>query len=333
MKVGKMRSSFGKVNTLHNHVLPWTDRPLVTENLLGGEEGISDAGISVSRLIPNPLAFLEATGEVFSRRLARSSRRPTRGDLTYVGQLRGYHDLTESTNLDLGGSFAYGHNVRAAPTATTRLFGVDVDPPLAAAAARDLQARSSAARELVWSRRDEPAAPRERAFGTYVSGDYQFARRWFAGARYDCSGRAADATSSDKGGSLLLTYWPSEFSQVRGQYRRTRLRRGHDGQRVPLPVPVLDRRARRASVLTEAQCDVTAALDSPTIVRARWRLARRGAAQLQASSPPPKISPRSPARSAATRSNVECARPRLPGSALRRGQAELHPQAPRAPTC
>jgi hypothetical protein len=25
----------------------------------------------------------------------------------------------------------------------------------------------------------------------------------------------------DTGGSLILTYWPSEFSQVRGQYRRT----------------------------------------------------------------------------------------------------------------
>ena len=27
VKVGKMRAAFGKVNTLHNHVLPWTDRP------------------------------------------------------------------------------------------------------------------------------------------------------------------------------------------------------------------------------------------------------------------------------------------------------------------
>ena len=26
-KAGKMRSAFGKVNTLHNHVLPWIDRP------------------------------------------------------------------------------------------------------------------------------------------------------------------------------------------------------------------------------------------------------------------------------------------------------------------
>ncbi len=27
-----------------------------------------------------------------------------RGDLSYVGHLRGYHDITESTNIDLGGS-------------------------------------------------------------------------------------------------------------------------------------------------------------------------------------------------------------------------------------
>jgi hypothetical protein len=30
----------------------------------------------------------------------------------------------------------------------------------------------------------------------------------------------------DKGPSLLLTYWPSEFSQIRGQYRRTNYAEG-----------------------------------------------------------------------------------------------------------
>ena len=39
LKAGKMRASFGKVNTLHAHTLPWTDRPLVTRNLVGGDEG------------------------------------------------------------------------------------------------------------------------------------------------------------------------------------------------------------------------------------------------------------------------------------------------------
>ena len=65
-KVGKMRSAFDKVNLMHNHVLPWVDRPLVTTNLVGGEDGIDDTGISLERIIPAPKGiFLEATGQVF----------------------------------------------------------------------------------------------------------------------------------------------------------------------------------------------------------------------------------------------------------------------------
>ena len=37
-KVGKMRSAFGKANTMHNHVLPWVDRPLVKQQP-GGRRG------------------------------------------------------------------------------------------------------------------------------------------------------------------------------------------------------------------------------------------------------------------------------------------------------
>ncbi len=54
LKVGKMRAEFGKVNTIHNHALPFIDRPLVTNNLVGGEDGIDDAGISLSRFLPAP---------------------------------------------------------------------------------------------------------------------------------------------------------------------------------------------------------------------------------------------------------------------------------------
>jgi hypothetical protein len=57
---------------------------------------------------------------------------------------------------------------------------------------------------------------------TDANGDYQFARRWFAGLRYDRSTRADDATILDTGMAAVLTFWPSEFSQMRGMYRRTR---------------------------------------------------------------------------------------------------------------
>jgi hypothetical protein len=231
MRVGKMRAAFGKVNSLHNHVLPWTDRPIVTNNLVGGEDGIDDAGFSVARLIPAGPLFLEATGQVFrgdsGESLFKSSER---GDLSYVGHLRAYHDITESTNIDLGASYSYGHNpagiVRDVDIGrfTTQLFGGDVTlrwRPLTRAIYHQFVGRS----EFIWSDHGQFAGrlrrTRERSMGYYASGDYQFARRWFVGGRYDRSERADDASLLDKGASAVLTYWPSEFSQVRGQYRRT----------------------------------------------------------------------------------------------------------------
>jgi hypothetical protein len=222
LRVGKMRAAFGKVNTLHNHVLPWTDRPLVTQNLVGGEDGIDDAGLSLSRIIPAPKGiFLEGTAQLFrgdSDNLFRSFRR---SDVSTVEHLRAYRDISESTNLDLGASYARGHSV-IGPDVVNQLYGVDATvrwKPLRRAIYHSFVGRS----EFIWSRIGQPSAV-QTLFGYYVSGDYQFARRWFAGGRFDRSERlgALRAPLQDTGGSAVLTYWPSEFSQIRAQLRRTR---------------------------------------------------------------------------------------------------------------
>src|SRR5262249_53610388 len=54
LKVGKFKAQFGKINTLHAHVLPWADVPLPMQNLLGGEDGWNDAGVSLSKILPLP---------------------------------------------------------------------------------------------------------------------------------------------------------------------------------------------------------------------------------------------------------------------------------------
>jgi hypothetical protein len=228
VKAGKMRAAFGKVNTLHTHVLPWADRPLVINNLLGGEEGISDAGVSVARLIPIGNVFFEATGQVFRGDAAEGelykSSKP--GDLSYVGHLRGYVDFTESTNLDFGASYSQGHNAAGivddvdVGRFTTGLFGVNATfrwRPLTRAIYRQFVART----EYVRSHRDQFDGL-QKADGFFVSGDYQFARRWWMGGRLDQSDRATDASLLDRGQSFMLTFRPSEFSQLRGQYRRTK---------------------------------------------------------------------------------------------------------------
>lgn len=299
LKAGKMRANFGKINALHNHVLPWIDRPLITFNLLGGDPaesdaGIKDAGLSVSRIIPGFAGlFIEATGEVYrgssgscelfgqSSCLFSATRR---SDVSTIDHLRIYRDISESTNLEVGGSYARGYNEINRETQLfitpegdvafttardlhgknfiTQLFGIDATlrwKPLRRAIYHSFLARA----EFDWSRRDDiqggitPGFPlivfgsplgssnicldgrngggcfrsgdlrtTLKAHGFYTSADYQLGRRWFVGGRFDWSQRGRDPNAHDSAESLILTYWPSEFSQVRGQIRRTNYAEG-----------------------------------------------------------------------------------------------------------
>jgi len=229
LKVGKMRADFGKVNTIHNHALSFIDRPLVTNNLVGGEDGIDDAGFSLSRFLPAPKDwFLEGTAQVFrgdSDELFKAARRQ---DVSVVGHLRAYRDLSESTNLDLGVSYARGHNNAGVGTIfdpsrfLTNLYSVDATlrwKPLRRAIYHSFLFRN----EFFWSARDQVSPAdffqTQHAFGLYSDAEYRANRRWTIGGRFDRSGHAANANLTDTGFSAILTYWPSEFSQIRGQYR------------------------------------------------------------------------------------------------------------------
>src|SRR5262249_23910153 len=154
--------------------------------------------------------------------------------------LRFYRDLNESTNVDLGGSFARGRSYLG--DGWNQIYGADATlrwKPLRRSIYHSFVGRS----ELVWSRtllnplQTGPFLRRPiiTPFGFYVSGDSQLGRRWMIGARFDrsqrgpcvptnpvtistCNGDFSLAPTQllqDTGGSLLLTYQPSEFSQIR----------------------------------------------------------------------------------------------------------------------
>jgi hypothetical protein len=224
LKVGKKRADFGKVNTIHNHALPFIDRPLVTNNLVGGEDGIDDAGFSLSRFLPAPKDwFLEGTAQVLRGDSASVFRASRREDVSVVGHVRAYRDLSESTNLDLGISYARGHNANGSDF-LTNLYSADATlrwKPLRRAIYHSFLFRT----ELFWSARDQLSSTvpnlfqTQHAFGFYSDAEYRLNRRWTLGGRFDRSGHANNASLTDTGFSTILTYWPSEFSQIRGQYR------------------------------------------------------------------------------------------------------------------
>jgi hypothetical protein len=236
LKAERMRAPFGKVNALHTHALPSADRPLVSTNLVGGEEGFTDEGMSLSHLVNNPHVFLEFTGEVY-RGASPVFQSEAQSDLAYLGRARAYRDITESTNIDVGTSVAFGK--AAVPgedpllfsTHNRRLIGVDATfryRPLRRAIYRRLNLRT----ELIWNRQDLPDSEVVDSFGFYALGEYQFARRWYIGGRLDRSGRQFEADAIDDGGAVFVTFWPSEFSQVRGQYRRINYFGGLKGNEV-----------------------------------------------------------------------------------------------------
>jgi hypothetical protein len=220
VKVGRMRTFFGKTNTLHLHVLPWPDEPLNVTTMLGGEEGWIGTGLSVARIVPLPAdTFSEATLQVFRGDAEGLFAAQKRSDLAYNGHYRVFRDLTESVNLDTGLSYADGPN-DTEPGARTRLQAFDATlrwKPLQTATYRSATFRS----ELFRSDREQPGAD-PVAWGGFVSGDYQLAKRWFVGARYEQAEHPDDPALKDTGVAGLLTFWPSEFSQLRGELRRRR---------------------------------------------------------------------------------------------------------------
>ena len=217
-KAGKTKATFGKANTWHTHMRPWADQPLMVTRFLG-EEGLADVGLSVSKAIDNPFgAFIEATGEIYSGDVEGTFGRASNNDLLYNAHLKFFRDLGENSNLEVGTSFTRGTLPEG--VASNGLAGVDVTyrwKPLARSHYQSLIARVEA---LANDRGDLE----DTLYGGYASLDYQLARRWFVGVRFDRADRFdEDALFRDDAISGTITFWPSEFSQVRGQVRRTRL--------------------------------------------------------------------------------------------------------------
>lgn len=228
-KAGKTKATFGKANTWHTHQRPWIDQPMILTRFLG-EEGVADVGVSVSKSIGNRFgAFVEATGEVYGGSIEGTMfERETDNDLLYNAHLKAFKDLGENSNIEIGASWMRGTSVFGGHN---RLSGIDLTyrwKPLDRSIYRSFIARV------------EGVANRTDGFdhtlrGFYASADYQFARRWHAGVRLDGAdydaryvlGASPDfGVNRDHAVSATLSFWPSEFSQIRGQVRRSRFENG-----------------------------------------------------------------------------------------------------------
>lgn len=227
LKAGKFKGAFGKFNLTHTPETSFADRPLAHEAYLG-EEGLASAGAGLSWHIPNPWLLLNLDAQAFT--MPEAAETPAfdkaERDLLYIGRLGGYYDLTEAANLSFGGSCARGAAGRefdavtaSSSTLSSRLYGLDLtyrwkNPRRAIYRSLFWQT------EFLWNRREITSGSYENTKGYFSHLEYQFARRWRAGGRYDWTQAPGGGSAHESGGLVYLTFMPSEFSLLSLQGRR-----------------------------------------------------------------------------------------------------------------
>src|SRR5438477_7881759 len=106
VKMGQMRTRFGWSNQIHEHDLPWIDRPNVLRNFFGGE-GVTEKGVEVT-IVPDLPFYLEGLVGVFNGDNETAFGRGSLRDPLLTARLRTFFELTDTQAIQLGISGASG---------------------------------------------------------------------------------------------------------------------------------------------------------------------------------------------------------------------------------
>ena len=207
-RFGRFKTTFGKANPVHIHALPWVEYPLVIQNYFG-HEGLSGDGVGVGWLVPNPWdRYIELTYEVINNDSSLFAGKET-DDFVHSFHLKNFFDLSDATTLEAGVSFATAPNDEGHGGNRTMVEGVDLTlkwrPPQAA------RYKAFTWQTEVLAAQADLRGGQETTGGMYTAADYQFARRWVVGARYDYSQLPFSSSLHEHGYSTYLTFLQSEY--------------------------------------------------------------------------------------------------------------------------
>jgi len=222
LKMGQMRNRFLYSNFIHEHDLPWPDRPNVLRNFLG-EDGLVEKGAELT-WVPDLPFYLEVLGGAFNgdNNTAFGERKLNKPLAT--GRVRTFFELTDTSAIQIGGSVAHG---LTAQNLRSTIAGYDLKykyrpegwlHPLLTLGSEGLY---SIRRVNVISEVDGHGEKRTRnRFGWYTYGEFQPFKQWAAGFRFDSTQFPVNP-GREWSEEPYLTYWPSEFLRFRLAYKHT----------------------------------------------------------------------------------------------------------------
>ena len=228
VKLGQMRNRFGWSNVIHEHDLPWIDRPDVYRVFLG-EEGLKEKGVE-GTWVPDFLPFyVQVLGGVFN---GDNETAFGRGLLTHplaTGRVMTFFDLTDTQALQVGASVANGET---AERLRSTLLGFDLKykfrpegwlHPLLTLGSEGIYSIRRTERGVDVDGDGSPDLFQKQtrnSFGWYGWGELQPWRRWAFGVRYD-STQFPDAPGYQWAVEPYVTFYPSEFLRFRMAYKHT----------------------------------------------------------------------------------------------------------------
>jgi len=226
-RLGQMRSRYGWSNEIHEHDLPWVDRPNVMRNFFG-PEGLQEKGLEMT-LVPDLPFYIEALAGIFNGDNETAFGRTTLQHPLATGRIRTFFELGDEHAIELGMSVASGMTddrnrstildwevrykyrpdgwlhplVTFTGEALYSLRTVNVDV--------DVDGDGSV---------DRVDKRQRNHSGLYAGLEVQPFRRWAGGFRYDWSEYPINP-GWEWAIEPYVSFWPSEFLRFRLAYKHT----------------------------------------------------------------------------------------------------------------
>ena len=231
LKLGKFFQQFGQLNRWHAHALPFQTRSFPHLAFIG-EESLAQSGVSVHWLAPfgGLGGTYEATVEV--TRSSSEALFGEAGNLSVLGHLNGFWNLSESTDFDLGVSWIRGtyeddHNAGDRDLQGAEMAFTWRPPGQSRYRGFTLRGGVMALNGLIAeevhededeSEDDVSALLDERATGWWGAGELRLSQSWLVGGRFDRVQHPVDTSGTAWVLSPTLTWWQSEFVRLRLEY-------------------------------------------------------------------------------------------------------------------
>jgi len=226
-RLGLVRNRFGYTNEIHEHDLPWVDRPNAFR-IFFGDEGLNEKGLEVT-FVPDLPFYIEALAGVFNGDNETAFGRTSLRHPLATGRLRTFLELGDEHAVQLGMSVASGQTEEKNQSTILGWEGRYKYRPEGS-----LHPLITLTGEALYSMRktdvgvdqngdgaNDVIDKRQRNhFGWYTGLEAQPFRRWAGGVRYDWSQYPVNP-GWEWSVEPYLTFWPSEFLRFRLAYKYT----------------------------------------------------------------------------------------------------------------